>query len=297
MALVEHLPATRGSGERAHGSIHEAVLAAASQLAQTSATPRLDAEVLAAHLLAWDRARLLGHWDEPLPVALGSSFRALAARRAVGEPVAYITGHKEFLEWDFLVDPRVLIPRPESELLVQMAVDWLGGRPGARVVDVGTGSGALAICIALKARQARVAGVDISKDALAVARQNAWRLNAVVEWLHGSLLEPLSAPVDLVVANLPYLDRETVASGERALRFEPRLALTDEGDGLSLFRALCEQLPDRLTPDGAVLLEVGDARQAASVAALVRAALPWAIVTCHADLAGLPRVLQACRRA
>src|SRR5581483_7473558 len=199
-------------------------------------TPRLDAEVLMAYVLGWPRPRLLAHWDEGLPEGELSRYSQLVDRRATGEPIAYIRGFKEFLGLQFAVDPRVLIPRPETELLVTTAMEWLdarrpssvyripsGGSKGAQpplrglgcpqesfsssggvgpscVVDVGTGSGAIAISLLLAQPSARVIATDVSADALEVARENARRHGVTPEFRQGSLLQPIDEPIDLVVA-------------------------------------------------------------------------------------------------
>lgn len=260
--------------------------------ASASQTPRLDAEVLMAFVLGWGRAHLYGHWDEPLDEIAERHYQQLVRRRVAGEPIAYIRGYKEFLGLQFLVDARVLIPRPETELLVERVVGWLVTRPDARVVDIGTGSGAVAIGIAREIPAATVLAVDISQEALTVAGENAKRHEVSIDFRNGSLLEPIDGQVDLVVANLPYLSRDEYEDlRATSIAFEPRLALTDEADGLTLFRQLFEQVPGKLTPGGAVLLEIG-ALQPDALAELVREQLPGFGLEVFADYAGLPRVLE-----
>src|SRR5688572_30800182 len=190
----------------------------------------LDADVLLAHALGTTKEALYA--DPDLPVAAGpvASFDALVERRARGEPVAYLRGFKEFYGLRFTVDHRVLIPRPETETLVDAARELIAGR-SITVADVGTGSGAVAVAIAAHERTVRVIATDISMDALAVARENTLRHGVAdrVELREGDLLAPIADPVDVVVANLPYLRDDTLEHlvGERtSLAFEPRLAVT-----------------------------------------------------------------------
>jgi release factor glutamine methyltransferase len=237
-------------------------------------TPRLDAEVLLAAAMGVDRAVLIadpGRGVEPEP------FREYVGRRARREPVAYILGRKGFRHLDLAVDPRVLIPRPETEHVVEAA---LGMPEGARVVDVGTGSGAIALALADERPDLRVVATESSPGALAVARANAARLGLAVELVLGDLLEGVTGPVDAVVSNPPY-----VRDGERLapeLAFEPREALFAGPDGLDVYRRLAPALRD--VPF--VALEVGEG-QAARVAAL----LPDHEIEVVPDLAGIDRVV------
>jgi release factor glutamine methyltransferase len=250
-------------------------------------TPRLDAEVLLAHVLGVSRAQLLS--DPGLAVA-GSAVRAYqdaVRRRAVlREPVAYIVGEKGFRRLQIAVDPRALIPRPETELLLEAA---LGLGAGLRVLDLGTGSGAVALALKDERPDLQVAGSDASEDALALARANGERLGLGVRWLHSDLLAAIPDEFDAVLANLPY-----VADGERAqlapeiVRHEPPGALFSGPDGLDAIRALLAQLAGRRRV-GFVALEHG-AGQAEEVAVLVRAA-GFALVRGERDLAGIERVI------
>jgi release factor glutamine methyltransferase len=283
-------------------SIKSAVDDATRRLAQSGRTdtPRLDAEVLMGFVLGWPRARLFGHWDEPLDDDRRARFDGFVQRRAAGEPVAYIRNLKEFMGFEFFVDPRVLIPRPETELLVARAIEWLLGRAGGisfaghrpRVADIGTGCGAVAIAILRSFPSTHLFAVDISGDALEVARINAQRHGVSLDMRQGSLLEPVPDQADLVVANLPYLSRDEYESLlDTSIAFEPRGALTDEVDGLRLFDQLLAQVPAKLAPSGAVLLEIG-ADQPGPLRDLARRRLPDFAATVFADYAGLPRVLQ-----
>ena len=247
------------------------------------ATPRLDAELLLAHALGVDRVRLL--IDD---LAVPDSFEALLARRQAREPVAYIVGWKDFRRVRLAVDRRVLIPRPESELLVEAALSL---QAGSRVLDVGTGCGALALALADERPELQLAGSDISEAALSLARENAARLGLRVRWLRSDLLVDVADEFDAVLANLPY-----VAEGERALlapeilRHEPAGALFAGADGLAVIRALLAQLQLRRRVR-MVALEVG-AGQAPAVAELVAGA-GFAAVRCERDLAGIERVVIA----
>lgn len=252
--------------------------------------PALDAEVLARHVLGWDRARWLADAREPAPADFAAQFDALVSRRASGEPVAYITGTREFWGLDFEVSPAVLVPRPETEVLVEEALKLIDARPGAiaHVADVGTGSGCIAVALAHSRPGVTVVATDISEDALAVARRNASRHGVAsrVEFLFAPALKGVG-PVDLVVSNPPYIgrqDEDTVT--KNVLDFEPHGALFSGNDGLDVIRALLAAVRER-TPPPALLFEFGgsDAPIRAAVAA---SGLTLAAVT--PDLAGLPRV-------
>ncbi len=276
---------------RARGtSVRDALDGAVTAIAAAGCqTPRLDAEVLLAHVLGVARERLL--LDRELVVA-GSAVRAFqdaVRRRAVQrEPVAYIVGRRGFRRLDLAVDPRALVPRPESELLVERA---LALDRGIAVLDVGTGSGAVALALKDERPDLTVSGSDISDDALDLARANAQRLVLDVRWLRADLLAGLPDEFDAVLANLPY-----VAESDRArlapeiLRHEPPGALFAGADGLDAIRALLAQLSVRQRV-AFVALEVG-AGQAAEVAGLARAS-GYATVECVHDLAGVERVVTA----
>jgi release factor glutamine methyltransferase len=239
-------------------------------------SPRLDAEVLLAAAMGVDRAVLISDPLRGLAPAEARVFQEYARRRVQREPVAYILGRKGFRRLELEVDPRVLIPRPETEHVVEAA---LGLPPGARVVDVGTGSGAIALALADERPDLRVVATDISPDALAVARGNAARLGLPVDFVCGDLLEPVSGPIDAVVSNPPYVRPGAPLQPEIA-RFEPDVALYGPGDGLETVRRLAAAV------DGVpfVAFEVGEG-QAATVAELLGAT---EIVR---DLAGIERVV------
>ncbi|HEU5103744.1 MAG TPA: peptide chain release factor N(5)-glutamine methyltransferase [Roseiflexaceae bacterium] len=289
-------------------TIAQALDWAAGYLHASSPTARLDAELLLAHVLAWPRARLLAEGRMRLEQRQDSIFRDLVARRAALEPIAYLVGHKEFYGLDFFVDPRVLVPRPETELLVELALRFARQRTNDErpneiesaalvlgpasllLADVGTGSGAIAVALAVHLPMARLIAIDISPAALELARQNVERHGVAerVRLLQGDLLDPLGDPVDLIVSNPPYTILEEIDEGVR--RYEPRLALDGGADGLELYRRLLALAPAKLRPGGAVLLEIG-ATQAAAVTELAREAFPKASVSIHQDLAGRDRVV------
>ncbi len=273
---------------------------ATRRLAATSDSARLDAELLLAHALGRSRAWLVAHADRV--VQAGSvdqaretgeprDFEALIERRAAGEPLAYIVGHKHFWTLKLDVTPAVLVPRPETELLVELALRF--EHPAARVVDLGTGSGAVALALASERPQWRVTATDASPAALGVARRNAEAhgLNEV-EFLAGHWLEPLAGRrFELIVSNPPYIAENDAALADPALLREPRGALTPGGDGLSSLCEILRQAPEHLESGGWLLLEHG-ATQAAEVAREL-VARGFRHVRSHRDLAGHERATEA----
>jgi len=243
-------------------------------------TAALDADVLLAFALGVEKEQLLAHPERALATEAGARFDALVERRRTGEPVAYLRGFKEFYGLRFDVDPRVLIPRPETETLVEEARRVIAGR-ALTIVDVGTGSGAIACAIAASEPGVRLIATDVSADALVVASANA------------RSLAPVTERVAIVCANLPYLREDTLAhlAGERtSLAFEPRAAVIAGRDGLDLIRRAIADLPRVLAPGGAALFEC-DPPQAGEIAELLRArGLASHIVR---DLAGAERVVAA----
>jgi release factor glutamine methyltransferase len=257
-------------------------------------TPRLDAEVLLAHILGQDRAWLYAHPEYTLSPSQLSAYRSLVARRAQREPVAYLTGHKEFYGLDLIVTPDVLIPRPETEHLVDRAVHWLTTSASPWIIaDVGTGSGAVAVTLAVHIPQAHIIAIDNSSAALTVARRNTVRHRVAnrVHCVQGDLLTPLTRPLRLVVANLPYLRQAEVAAAPPEVALgEPRAALDGGPDGLATIRRLLALASKRLSSDGALLVEIG-AGQRDEVLRLARHHLPTATVEIARDYAGRDRVL------
>jgi release factor glutamine methyltransferase len=250
-------------------------------------TPRLDAEVLLAHVLGVDRARLLTDRELRVEGAAVRPFQDAVRRRAVErEPVAYITRTRGFRNLELEVDPRVLIPRPETELLVEVA---LGLAQGSKVLDVGTGSGAVALALAQERPDLEVVGSDVSGAALEVARANGERLGLAVGWLEADLLEGVPDECDVVLCNPPYVaESERAALAPEILRHEPPGALFAGVDGLAAIRPLVAQLAARQRVR-MVALEVG-ATQAGAVSELVRAAR-FGAVRAERDLAGIERVV------
>jgi release factor glutamine methyltransferase len=256
-----------------------------------SPTPRLDAEVLLAHVLGVSRAQLYARLRDPWPTEALEPYGALLRRRLAGEPVAYLVGHKDFYGLDLQVDPRVLIPRPETEELVGRVLAALPLDAIGPVADIGTGSGAIAIALAVHRPALRVVAVDLSAEALDVARANAARYDVAerISWRQGDLLEPLSAPVAGIAANLPYTVLDEVDPDVR--EWEPVLALDGGGPlGTGLIARLLAGAPRVLPPDGWVALEIGY-NQAAAVERLARAAFPTAVVQVYPDVEERDRVV------
>ena len=253
-------------------------------------SPRLDAELLLAETLGLDRVGLYLNFERPLESGELAAYREQVRRRANREPLAYILGRTEFWSLPFKVTPAVLIPRPDTELLVEVALPLLVG--AARVLDVGTGSGALAIALAHERPEWMVTAIDLSPAALAVAAENALS-NGVAERVHclpGDLAALPGGPFDLVVANPPYIPSGDLAALMPEVRdFEPHLALDGGRDGLAAYRALARQAGDVLAPGGWLLVEVG-LGQAANVQELFAAAGLTEIFTAR-DLAGIERVV------
>lgn len=273
---------------------------ATSQLAGISESARLEAQLLLGELLGWSRAALLAHPEEPVPPAVAERFHALVARRATGEPVAYILGRRDFYGREFLVDRRVLIPRPETELLVERAVELLRPRPAPRAADIGTGSGAIAVTLAAELPHVEVIATDIAADALAVAAANARRHGVAdrVRLRLGPWLEPLEEPLDLIAANLPYVGTDEAGMLSRDVRdFEPHIALFAGREGLDSIKILLDQVVEAqraralLRPGGAILLEIGYAH-GERLAELARERFPGSTVTVTKDLAGLDRLVE-----
>ena len=273
-----------------------------------SPTPKLDASVLLAHLLEVPRTILMAYPERDITPEGAARYATWIDRRADGEPVAYLTGHKEFMGLDFAVDKRVLVPRPETELLIEATLQAVTARVGAPAdpetappprgavpdllaADVGTGSGAIAITLArLEQRIGRIYASDISADALAVARHNADRLHVSdrITWLEGDLLAPLPVPVDFIVANLPYIGTDAAEVQANVTKHEPHLALFGAADGLGHIQRLLAAAPAKLRPNGTIILEFGY-DQRAPLAALLAQLFPTAQVNFGKDYAGWDR--------
>jgi release factor glutamine methyltransferase len=272
-----------------------------AQLAQTRATlatagialPWLDAEILVAHVIKSSRERLHSHPERLLTVAQRARLRRLTSRRAARVPVPYLVGEREFYGHMFRVTPAVLIPRPSSELLVELAVDWLSAHPSARrVIDLGTGSGAVAISVAKAVPRVRIEARDISARALRVADENIahHRLRRRITTVKGDLLRG-ARPADVILANLPYIPEALRRVRPKELDYEPALALDGGKDGLTLIRTALEQARAVVKPNGLVLFEC-DPAQTRRIVRLAQGHWPTAEVSVHKDLAGLDRVVR-----
>jgi len=258
--------------------------------------PSLEAQVLLSHALGLSRAQLLARPERPLSPAELEVVRGIAARRLQREPSAYILNRREFFGRDFYVDRRVLIPRPETELLVEKALALARGLGSELLIaEVGTGSGAIAISLALELPRARLFAMDVSPEALQVAGINSQRygLDGHVRLIQGDMLSSLPAPVHIVVANLPYVPDGDELAPE--LLYEPALALRGGPDGLDALRAFLLQVGPGLLEGGSILLEIG-AGQEADVRRLILAHFPGAGVSSFRDLGGIPRVVQVTPR-
>jgi len=246
-----------------------------------------EARLLLLHVTGVTATTLAAHPEQELRPSQTAQFLALVKRRMAGEPIAYLTGLREFYGREFMVSPAVLIPRPETEHLVECALAKLRGLASPRVLDLGTGSGCVAITLALELR-ADVVAADVSADALAVARQNAGRLCARVEFVESDWYASVEGRFDLVVANPPYVAEGDAHLTEGDLRFEPMQALSSGADGLAAIRRIIAEAPAHLEPDGWLFFEHGY-DQAAAVAAVLAGA-GFGELEQHQDLAGIVRV-------
>lgn len=282
--------------------------------ASGSESARLDAELILAAAIGVDRTAVIAHPDAPVGADAAATYDAGLARRERGEPVAYIRGFKEFHGLAFATDSRALIPRPETEALVELAEDEVAyrlverprpaGSPPVRVLDVGTGAGTIAITLASRLRRRGMAGsvdilaADVSPDALALARENTVGHGAaeIVRFAEADLVPPGEAAFDVIAANLPYVPADTIDRLPIAASFEPRSALDGGPDGLAVIRRLLERLPDALVRDGTALLEIGS-DQPVVLWAAIDALLPGWRVAIEPDLSGAPRVARIERPA
>jgi release factor glutamine methyltransferase len=254
--------------------------------------PRLVAEVVLAHTLAVTRTQLLAKAAEPLtPDQLIRAQRDLD-RLVNGEPLAYVVGHREFYDVDLLTDARALIPRPETECLIEHALKMLADHPAPLIADVGTGCGTIAVTLAKHLPRARVIATDLSPDALALARENAQRVGVAdrIEYRAGSLLEPVTEAIDLLAANLPYIDDKDWPYLAKTIRgHEPKMAFVGGPDGLDLVRGLLRDAPRVTHLDSIVLLEIG-AYHGDAVTDIARQHFPRAYIEIKPDYAGLDRL-------
>ena len=276
-------------------SLHESLADARETLIEAG-IPReeaaLDAEVLARHVLDCDRATLLTRTRDPLPSAFDRLYHALIARRVTREPVAYIVGHREFWGLEFDVSPAVLIPRPETELIIEEALASLPRRDVVRhIIDVGTGSGCLAVTLAVEFPPAQVTATDTSREALEVAYRNAIRHNVVgrIAFVQGDLLQDVAGPADLIVSNPPYVPAGDVATLQpEVARYEPSSALYGGDDGLDVIRRLFGSARQHLADGGWLIVEFGFGQEAAVREAAREAG--WNVARMRSDLQGIPRI-------
>lgn len=278
-------------------TIGRALISARERLDEAgSPTASLDAQVILAYVLGVDRSWLFAHHEHTLSAEQATAYTELIARRIHHEPVAYLIGRKEFYGLDFQVDRRVLIPRPETELLVDVVLDFVSGQQdsGYLVADVGTGSGAIALAVAANAPHVQVYAIDLSPDALAVAQANVDQLDVrkQVRLLQGDLLTPLPEAVDVIVANLPYISSTVYPKLDADVRdYEPKLALEAGPEGLDAITRLLQQAPHYLRPEGMIFLEISYDQGKAALA-LAHTLLPNAYnISLRQDYHGHDRLL------
>ena len=281
-------------------TVRELISSGASLLAEAGVEDsRLDAELLYDHITGLDRTHRILQYREEVTEEIVETYSEILARRAAGEPLQYITGVQEFMGLPFHVAPGVLIPRPETELLVEKAVAWAKSfceksdtARACRVLDIGCGSGAIGVSLAKLVPAASVTCTDISSAALEIARQNAARLSVDVEFLEGDLLAPVEGrKFDLILSNPPYIARDVVRGLAREVRdHEPEMALCGGEDGLDVYRQLASSLGDALQPGGAVMMEIGhDQREA--VKKMLEETGVFAGIVGYRDLAGRDRII------
>lgn len=272
-------------------TVYEALKAAQERL-RAIPEPRLDAEYLLAEALGQPRLMMLIDKSRPLTERQTADFENMVARREKREPLQYILGSQSFMGFSFKTDPRALIPRNDTEALCEEALAHIG--PGDRVLDLCTGTGALAVAVKKLRPQAEVTAADISEDALSLARENADALGAPVRFLRGDLFEPVQGErFQVIVINPPYIPEGLRGRLQEEVEREPALALFAGADGLDFYRRIAREAPGCLTPRGRLCLEIGDG-QAQAVAGLLEGA--FEDIRVLPDLSGLPRVVSA-RRA
>jgi release factor glutamine methyltransferase len=264
-----------------------------------SESPRLDAEVMLAHVLEWQRVELYTHFTDEVPEGPRGRFRDLVRRRSEGAPVAYLVGRKEFYSLPLEVSPAVLIPRPESEFVVVEFLSLTKPLESVRAVDVGTGSGCLAIACATRHAGARIVAIDISEEALSIARKNAEKhgVRDRIDFRTGDRLKPVAGedPFDAMIANPPYIRSDVIPTLETGVRdYEPHLALDGGPSGLDMVSGLIEQSVPLLKPGGHLILEIGTDQEKA-VRALIEAQPGLLLAPTIHDHAGHPRVIRATR--
>lgn len=274
-------------------TIQEALKTATDQLLSASPSAWLDAEVLLAHVLGKERSHLRAWPEKALPLPQRAAFQRLIQKRRSGMPVAYITGKREFWSREFTVTPAVLIPRPETECLIEKALEIIDSEAIATLADIGTGSGAIAITLAAECPRIQVIAADISESALAIARHNAARFNIQnIQFYQSDWLKDLPAVAfDMIISNPPYVaENDPHLTGDE-IRFEPALALKAGPKGLDACRQIAEQARRKLAPGGYLVLEHGF-NQAEEVQAFLKG-LGFSRLASHTDLQGHPRVTAA----
>jgi release factor glutamine methyltransferase len=290
---------------RSMTTIAETILQGANRLRRAGVPEaRREAGSLVAHVLGRDRSFILSHAEDPIDAQQAERFLQTLERRADGEPLQYITGHQEFFGLDFELTKDVLIPRPETELLVETALKLLADSTNPFFCDVGTGSGCIAVTLLHELPQARAIAVDVSPMALLVAQRNAAR-HSVIErakfvrsdcFAALNARDPLLSAFDLIVSNPPYIEENAIADLQREVRdFEPRLALAAGVDGLTMIRRLLVEAPSYMKTDGYFLMEIGF-NQAAAVEQLLDPKI-WRLMDIHKDLHGIPRTVALQKRS
>ena len=273
-------------------TVSEALQQAAAAFRVHSASATLDAGVLLGHIMERPRTWIAAHPESRLATKERAGFKRALKEAAAGRPLPYIVGHQEFYGLDFFVNHDVLIPRPETEVLVDLAINWLKAHPGRRVAaDIGTGSGCIAISLAVNLPDLTVYASDISRRALTFAEKNS-KLHQVEDRVHlacGDLIRALPETVDVLCANLPYIPGSKL-EGLPVARYEPHQALDGGVDGLTFIRRMLAQAPGWVKQGGLMLLEIEN-DQGPAVINLARMYYPAASIKCHPDLAGLDRVL------
>jgi release factor glutamine methyltransferase len=274
-------------------NVGEALRRARTRLQGVSEAASSDVQRLLGHVLSVDRAHLLAYPETELSPEQAAQFEALLERAEAGEPLPYVLGHWPFYDREFIVTPAVLIPRPETELLLEQALAYVAEKPNAVAVDVGTGSGVLAVTLAALRPSAQVYAVDISPAALAVARQNADMHYTTITFSDGDLLSPIlerGLKADVIMANLPYIARDEVPT-LAVSRYEPHLALDGGPDGLDLVRRLLADAPRAVKDEALLLLEIGW-EQGEAARRIAQVAFPNAAVDVLKDYAGLDRLVR-----
>lgn len=281
-------------------TIKNALKKATKKLQKSSSSPALDAEVLLAYILKKDRSFLFSHFGKNLTKRQYERYKKLIARREKYEPIAYITKHKEFFGLDFYVDKRVLIPRPETETLIEevLKAKKTYGQKSIKLADIGTGSGCIAVTLAKFWPKAKIYATDISKKALEIARYNAKKHKVLkqIKFFCGDLLIPISKKTkfDIIVANLPYLTIDQLAITESEIRlYEPKIALLAGKEEIALYRRLLDQIPNYIKEKGLIFLEIDPKfRNKIIIEIINKLKIPKSKIQIKKDLARLDRVIR-----